>query len=304
MPEPRASADEAARAVVATTETYYDSDEADRFYHQVWGGEDIHIGLYASDHAVSGGAHRGGANPRGVSIRDASAATVTRMADRAAPGLEMHPRILDLGAGYGGSARALVARFDAHVTCLNLSTTQNRRNQSMNREAGLSDRVEVVHGNFESLPFEAASFDLVWSQDALLHSSRREQVLHEARRVLRPGGQMLFTDPMQADDCPDGVLGPVLDRIHLSSLASPRFYRESAARVGFKFLAMDDLSLMLPRHYEVVRAELRRRYDEMVAVCGAPYVDRMLVGLGHWIDAGRAGYLTWGILHLRTKRER
>ena len=28
--------------------TYYDSQDADQFYEQVWGGEDIHIGLYAT----------------------------------------------------------------------------------------------------------------------------------------------------------------------------------------------------------------------------------------------------------------
>ena len=27
------------------TEKYYDSDDADRFYYHIWGGEDIHIGL-------------------------------------------------------------------------------------------------------------------------------------------------------------------------------------------------------------------------------------------------------------------
>jgi sarcosine/dimethylglycine N-methyltransferase len=25
----------------------------------------------------------------------------------------------------------------------------------------------------------------------------------------------------------------------------------------------------------------------------------MVRGLGHWIDAGRRGYLAWGILHFR-----
>jgi ubiquinone/menaquinone biosynthesis C-methylase UbiE len=49
----------------------------------------------------------------------------------------------------------------------------------------------------------------------------------EVDRVLKPGGELVFTDPMQADDCPDGVLQPVLDRIHLESLGS--FVAASAA---------------------------------------------------------------------------
>ena len=27
---------------------YYNSSDADHFYAQVWGGEDIHVGMYAS----------------------------------------------------------------------------------------------------------------------------------------------------------------------------------------------------------------------------------------------------------------
>jgi len=271
-----------AAAVVKTTETYYDSDEADRFYFHVWGGEDIHIGLYEA----------------GDTIREASAKTVARMAD-SLEDLDASSRVLDLGAGYGGSARALAKRFGCKVTCLNLSQTQNRRNREMNETSGLDDAIDVVHGNFEALPFEDDSYDVVWSQDSFLHSGKREQVLREARRVLKPGGTTVFTDPMQADDCPDGVLGPVLARIHLASMASFAFYREAASRVGLEEIAIDDLSEMLPRHYDAVRGDLKSRYDEMVEISGKPYVDRMIEGLGHWIDAGRAGHLAWGILRFR-----
>jgi hypothetical protein len=48
-----------------------------------------------------------------------------------------------------------------------------------------------------------------------------------------------------------------------------------------------------------VRAELTSRYDDMVRVSTKAYVDRMIEGLGHWIDAGGRGHLAWGILHFR-----
>ena len=31
---------------VEVAERYYDSSDADSFYAEIWGGEDIHIGLY------------------------------------------------------------------------------------------------------------------------------------------------------------------------------------------------------------------------------------------------------------------
>ncbi|PWG74813.1 SAM-dependent methyltransferase, partial [Enterococcus hirae] len=80
------------------------------------------------------------------------------------------------------------------------------------RQAKLSDRITVRHGVFEDVPAEDASFDVVWSQDAFLHSDQLAKVIAEAFRVLKPGGHLIFTDPMQADDVPDGVLQPVYDR--------------------------------------------------------------------------------------------
>ncbi|HCE41422.1 MAG TPA: SAM-dependent methyltransferase, partial [Alcanivorax sp.] len=34
---------------VNTARDYYNSDDADQFYARVWGGEDIHVGLYEND---------------------------------------------------------------------------------------------------------------------------------------------------------------------------------------------------------------------------------------------------------------
>jgi glycine/sarcosine/dimethylglycine N-methyltransferase len=74
--------------------------------------------------------------------------------------------------------------------------------------------------------------------------------------VLKKGGQFIFTDPMQADDCPEGVLQPVYDRIHLQSLGSFGFYRETAEKLGFETLDMVDLTPNLRNHYARVGEEL------------------------------------------------
>ncbi|HKK50340.1 MAG TPA: class I SAM-dependent methyltransferase, partial [Myxococcota bacterium] len=123
-------------SVTTTTEAYYDSSEADSFYSVIWGGQDIHIGIYdGPDDEVS----------------KASARTVETMADRV-EGLGLDSRVLDLGAGYGGAGRYLAERFGCRVDCLNLSEVQNDRNRRLTAEAGLSERVGVVHASFEDVP--------------------------------------------------------------------------------------------------------------------------------------------------------
>ncbi len=271
-------------AAVETSEAYYDSDEADSFYRTFWGGEDIHIGLYSD---------------RDEPIADASRRTVATMADRLEGRIAAGARILDLGAGYGGAARYNAERFGCHVTCLNISETQNALNRELTESAGLSELVEVVHGNFEDVPAPDRSFDAVWSQDAILHSGARGRVLDEIRRVLRPGGDLIFTDPMQSDDCPVGVLQPILDRIHLASLASFEFYRVELGRRGLDEVAVEPHTDQLRMHYWRLREELEVRYDEAVAGSGKAYVDAMMRGLQHWVDGADRGYLAWGIMHFR-----
>ncbi len=70
--------------------------------------------------------------------------------------------------------------------------------------------------------------------------------------MLRPGGELIFTDPMQADDVPDGVLQPVYDRLNLRDLGSMRFYREAAQALGFEVLDQRDLVRNLRTPYSRV----------------------------------------------------
>jgi sarcosine/dimethylglycine N-methyltransferase len=270
--------------VVETARRYYNSDDADNFYFHVWGGEDIHIGLYASPDE---------------SIEAASRQTVKVMSDQLVQAPGPDTRVLDVGAGYGGAARYLANTHGCRVTALNLSERENERNRETNRMLSLDQAIDVVDGSFESIPAENASFDLVWSQDAILHSGHRDRVIGEIARVLRPGGELIFTDPMQADDCPDGVLQPVLERIHLDSLGSVAFYREAAVRHGLNELGVFELTNNLVVHYMRVRDELERVRNELAGKVSDAYIERMLAGLGHWVEAGERGYLCWGILHFR-----
>lgn len=268
---------------VRTAQEYYNSDDADNFYFTIWGGEDIHVGIYHSENEP---------------IFDASRRTVEHMAEKLT-GLDSESRVLDIGAGYGGSARYLAKTYGCEVVALNLSEVENERDRQMNAEQGLDHLIDVVDASFEDLPYPDNSFDFVWSQDAMLHSGERAKVIDEVVRVLKPGGEFVFTDPMQSDSCPEGVLQPILDRIHLETLGSPGFYRERAAWLGMAELDYEDHHEQLPNHYGRVLRETEAREDELAGVVSQSYIDNMKKGLGHWVEGGRNGYLEWGIFHFR-----
>ncbi len=266
---------------VDVTRAYYNSDDADSFYATIWGGEDIHIGLYEES---------------GESIFDASRRTVERMAGKVADRLP-GARILDLGAGYGGSARYLASRFpDCHVDCLNLSEVQNERNRKLNAEQGLADRIGVIDGSFEDVPAEDGGYDLVWSQDAFLHSGDRSRVLREVDRVLKQNGTLILTDPMQKEEVQPDEIRPVLDRIHLETMGSIPFYKRELEALGFQVEDVEELTHQLVRHYSSVRQQIVAHDDALARTCSRDYIERMKAGLQHWVDAGQAGKLEWGIL--------
>ncbi|WP_231744241.1 methyltransferase domain-containing protein [Stieleria neptunia] len=258
---------------------YYNSSDADHFYSEIWGGEDIHIGLYESD-----------AEP----IKDASRRTVDHLLDRIGD-LNQHSTVIDVGSGYGGAARRMVERFGCRVTCVNLSETENARNRRLNEQAGVADRIDVVDGSFEELPFEGGLFDAAWSQDAILHAGNRPRVLGEVDRVLKPGGRFVFTDPMQSNDCPDGVLDPILARIHLADLGSPKFYQGVAEDLGWNDLGFEDLTDQLVNHYARVLQVTEDRQSDLNGKISDDYLERMKTGLQHWVDGGRNGHLSWGV---------
>ncbi|MEO1204740.1 MAG: methyltransferase domain-containing protein [Pseudomonadota bacterium] len=267
--------------VVQTARDYYNSEDADNFYFHIWGGEDIHIGLYDSPDD---------------SIAIASRRTVEAMADRL-PALSHGSQVLDLGAGYGGASRFIAKRFGCQVTALNLSDKENERNREMCREAGLDHQVSVLDGSFENIPLPDESVDVVWSQDAILHSGRRQRVVEEASRVLKPGGHFLFTDPMESGKCERADLEPVLARIHLETLGSFAFYESACASSGLTKLAVLDMTNQLITHYGRVATELASQRDQLAGRVSEGYIDRMLVGLENWVLAGKKGCLAWGIMH-------
>ena len=267
---------------VRTAQDYYNSDDADNFYSRLWGGEDIHIGLYQSDDE---------------DVIPASHRTVARMAELVADHLGTGASVLDIGGGYGGSARYVAETFGASAVSLNLSEVQNERGRAQNEQRGLADRVTIVDGDFENIPYDAASFDVVWSQDAMLHSGNRTRVLDEAVRVLKPGGVFVFTDPMMADDCPPGVLGPVLERIQLETMGSPGFYQQALEERDLKLRVFEEHTHQIPRHYGGIKDTLTAREAELAgSAISDTYIANMKKGLQHWVDAGRSGHLAWGIM--------
>ena len=268
---------------VHSAQEYYESKDAHEFYFTIWGGEDMHLGIYRS--------------PRD-SVRKASQRTVERKVS-ILDNLDEYSRVVDLGAGIGGSARYLAKTYGCKVVALNLSAVENQRHRVMNQEQGLDHLIDVLDGNFESIPYPDDYFDVVWSQDAMLHSGDRAKVFEEAARVLKSGGEFIFTDPMQSEEAQGEFLEPILDRIALESLATPAFYQETAENLGFELEIFEDHTQQLVNHYDRILKETEKRQEELENSVSRDYIKHMKEGLKNWVNGGKYGQLVWGIFCFR-----
>ena len=97
--------------------------------------------------------------------------------------------VLEIGPYGPGVALALAARCpEMRLTCGDDSETLNDYLAETIAEAGMASRVRVAPLDKYSLPFEAASFDLVVFRGGLFFWDEQERIVAEINHVLKPGG--------------------------------------------------------------------------------------------------------------------
>ena len=103
--------------------------------------------------------------------------------------------ILDVAAGTGDVAVALARRLPAaRITGIDLSGEMLAVGRGKVARRGLCDRIELVQGDAEQLPFPDGTFDAVTIGFGIRNFGSIEAGLAEAFRVLRPGGRLCILE--------------------------------------------------------------------------------------------------------------
>ena len=99
-------------------------------------------------------------------------------------------RVLETAAGTGVVTRAMAAALPAQAAIV--ATDLNQPMLDRAAAIGTAHPVEWRHADAMQLPFPDASFDVVVCQFGVMFFPDRAHAYAEARRVLRPGGTLLF----------------------------------------------------------------------------------------------------------------
>jgi arsenite methyltransferase len=95
---------------------------------------------------------------------------------------------LDVGCGDGVSVAHLADRHDVRAVGLDVSCAR------VDEAARARPDLRFLTGRAQALPFADGSFDAVLCECVLSILRDRRRALHEAVRVLRPGGALLLSD--------------------------------------------------------------------------------------------------------------
>ena len=157
-------------------------------------------------------------------------------------------RLLDVGCGTANLLAVLAADADAvELVGLDYSPEMVQRAEAKLRSFDEADRLRVVHGDAEHLPFESGAFDVLTCCNSFHHYPHQAAVLREFHRVLRPGGVLILIDGFR-----DNVIGwfvfdvcvaLVERRVHHAAWSEVRHWTDDA---GFASLRQRKMNVLAP----------------------------------------------------------
>lgn len=190
--------------------------------------------------AILGALEKAGKNTHRLTLEDLAPVDEFHIRGRAATlelaraaGLDASKHVLDIGSGIGGTSRCLAKEFSCRVTGIDLTEAYCRAAELLTEKIDLAGLVDYRQGDATDLPFDDASFDVVWTEHAAMNIPDKSRLYQEMHRVLKPGGTLAIYDVLA------GPSGPVLFPVpwartpDTSFLVGPDELRQLLEAAGF-----------------------------------------------------------------------
>jgi ubiquinone/menaquinone biosynthesis C-methylase UbiE len=144
--------------------------------------------------------------------------------------------VLDVGSGLGGASRYLAQTYGCSVTGLDLTDEYCEVARLLADRLGLRSRVTYQQGNALDMPFDDATFDIVWTQHASMNIQNKARLYHEIARVLKPEGVLALYDVLAGPGGPVHLPAPWAGDASISFLIAPEILRLHLEQAGFRTL--------------------------------------------------------------------
>lgn len=151
-------------------------------------------------------------------------------------------RLVDLGCGTGGPARAIADISGCTVSGVDLTEEFVTTGRALNDITGLAEQVTLTQGSILALPLPDDAFSHAVMLHVGMNVEDKHGLMREAFRILQSGGRFCVYDVMQVSD---GVLEfpfPWAADASFSAVAQPADYISAAIAAGFLLEAQHDES--------------------------------------------------------------
>jgi len=173
--------------------------------------------------------------------------------------------LLDAACGAGGPALRMAAISGCSVTGIDLHEQAVLTARSLDKSGRADFRVVNAAGK---LPFSDAAFDAITCVDASNHLPDRQSVVAEWTRLLKPGGRLVFTDPL--------IVTGALSNADISVRSSAGFYlfvppgydERVIEQSGLRLLASEDRTRNMAEIAERRRAARASRESDLRGIEG------------------------------------
>jgi 2-polyprenyl-3-methyl-5-hydroxy-6-metoxy-1,4-benzoquinol methylase len=141
----------------------------------------------------------------------------------------------------------------------------------------------------------------VWSAEVLCHAGDKRELLSQLSATLAPGGVLVFSDIMGADDADEAALRAFTDRNATTALGRPASYKAALAAAGLEYVAFWDNSHHLERYFRAMLAQMDAHEAEMRAAgLSEAYLSNWRASLRARADTQAASRVfAWGVFVAR-----
>src|SRR5215472_15202686 len=156
--------------------------------------------------------------------------------------------VLDLGSGGGIDVLLSAKRVGPTGKAYGLDMTDEMLALAEHNKAksGLTN-VEFLKGEIENIPLPTDSVDVIVSNCVINLSGDKDRVLHEAFRVLKPGGRLAVSDVVVRGAVPDEIRQSMLLWVGcIAGALEDQDYAARLAKAGF-----DDIDIEPTRIYNI-----------------------------------------------------
>lgn len=232
------------------TQNYYANKNVSNFYNKIWGGENIHIGMYSNlDEKIE-------VTPE--IIKKAGNNKIDFMLtyiNQFINNKNIKIKLADFGSGFGGTARYIHDKFvdediKFEIDCYELS--KHNCNIFLQKNKNYTN-INIYNKSFLETGKTDNYYDIILSEDAFIHINNKDDIFKEISRVLNTNGMLIFSDIILTEKEIHTDIKEVYERININSIGSEKIYLDLGNKYNLKYNEGIEYQNDMLKHYENIK---------------------------------------------------